>query len=188
MIPWTFWSPRYLIWHLYFFLSLQLYLVGFSSSCGCCSWLTGSLCVPDVLPVASKTLLFSCNLHAVCIYEKKIWRWPLIRWAYPRGILPPNYVYTVSARARARSNMSESQLPRYTWEEISLHNSASSLWIVLSGKVYDVTNWREDVRILSHWKNYECLYLCWLSILQHPGGEEVLLEGGGNAPIPFQDY
>ena len=45
-------------------------------------------------------------------------------------------------------SMSESQLPRYTWEEISRHNNASSLWIVLDGKVYDVTSWKDEVGIL----------------------------------------
>ena len=62
--------------------------------------------------------------------------------------------------------MSESQLPRYTWEEISRHNNASSLWIVLDGKVYDVTSWKDE----------------------HPGGEEVLLEAGASdATNAFED-
>jgi len=61
---------------------------------------------------------------------------------------------------------SESQLPQYTWEEISRHNSASSLWIVFDGKIYDVTAWKDE----------------------HPGGEEVLLEAAAtDATDAFED-
>ncbi len=46
---------------------------------------------------------------------------------------------------------SESELPRYTWEEISKHKDLTSLWLVFDNKVYDVTNWATDVRsVASH--------------------------------------
>ncbi|KAI8054691.1 cytochrome b5 [Syncephalis plumigaleata] len=44
-----------------------------------------------------------------------------------------------------------------TLEEVSKHNHKKDLWMVIHGKVYDVTKFVED----------------------HPGGEEVLLEQAG---------
>ena len=36
-------------------------------------------------------------------------------------------------------------LPSFTLEEIKKHNTAESLWLVIEGKVYDVTSFRKDV-------------------------------------------
>ncbi len=36
-------------------------------------------------------------------------------------------------------------LPKYSWEEISKHNSVQSLWVVISDTVYDVTKFMEEV-------------------------------------------
>ena len=47
---------------------------------------------------------------------------------------------------------------KYTKEEIATHNDESSTWIILNNKVYDVTNF----------------------ILEHPGGEEVILSLAGH--------
>ena len=33
----------------------------------------------------------------------------------------------------------------YTWDEISQHNTAESLWVVIEGQVYDVTQFQEEV-------------------------------------------
>ncbi|MQL73884.1 hypothetical protein Taro_006247 [Colocasia esculenta] len=51
--------------------------------------------------------------------------------------------------------------------EIRLHNSKKSCWLVIHGKVYDVTKFLDD----------------------HPGGEEVLLHasGTGDASGSFED-
>ena len=38
-----------------------------------------------------------------------------------------------------------STLPVYTWDDISKHNTAESLWVVIEGKVYDVTQFQEEV-------------------------------------------
>lgn len=46
---------------------------------------------------------------------------------------------------------------KYTREEVAKHIDNNSLWIILENKVYDVTNF----------------------ILEHPGGEDVLLQWGG---------
>ncbi|XP_065828127.1 cytochrome b5-like [Oscarella lobularis] len=45
----------------------------------------------------------------------------------------------------------------FTYEEVKTHNSSESLWVIIHDKVYDVTKFKEE----------------------HPGGEEVLLEQGG---------
>eukprot|EP01115_Flamella_aegyptia_P015154 TRINITY_DN90_c3_g1_i1.p1 TRINITY_DN90_c3_g1~~TRINITY_DN90_c3_g1_i1.p1 ORF type:complete len:81 (+),score=16.67 TRINITY_DN90_c3_g1_i1:458-700(+) len=45
----------------------------------------------------------------------------------------------------------------YTWNEINKHNSQEDLWIVIKGKVYDVTTFYND----------------------HPGGGDLLLDAVG---------
>ena len=45
--------------------------------------------------------------------------------------------------------LSGSQLPVYTWDDISKHKSAESLWVVIEGKVYDITSFQEEVRLFS---------------------------------------
>ncbi|XP_055333299.1 cytochrome b5-like [Paramacrobiotus metropolitanus] len=44
-----------------------------------------------------------------------------------------------------------------SWSEVEAHKSKDSTWLVINGKVYDVTKFLEE----------------------HPGGEEVLLENSG---------
>ena len=44
-----------------------------------------------------------------------------------------------------------------TFEEVEKHNSSSDCWMVIHGKVYDVTKF----------------------LVEHPGGEEVMLESKG---------
>ncbi|WOL12799.1 hypothetical protein Cni_G21567 [Canna indica] len=54
----------------------------------------------------------------------------------------------------------------YTLAEVSKHNTAKDCWLVISGKVYDVTKFLED----------------------HPGGDEVLLSSTGkDATDDFED-
>ncbi|XP_063722059.1 cytochrome b5-like [Symsagittifera roscoffensis] len=54
----------------------------------------------------------------------------------------------------------------YTMEEIGPHSTVGSLWIVVDNLVYDITNFT----------------------LEHPGGEEILFEQGGqDASTPFED-
>lgn len=38
-----------------------------------------------------------------------------------------------------------SQLPVYTEQEVASHNTADSLWLIIEGKVYDVTEFLENV-------------------------------------------
>jgi len=54
----------------------------------------------------------------------------------------------------------------YRMSEVATHNIVSSLWLVIDNKVYDITNFT----------------------LEHPGGEEILFEQGGqDASVPFED-
>ncbi|XP_029464163.1 cytochrome b5 [Rhinatrema bivittatum] len=58
------------------------------------------------------------------------------------------------------------QVTYYRLEEVKKRNSAQETWLVLHGRVYDVTRFVEE----------------------HPGGEEVLLEqAGGDATESFED-
>ena len=75
----------------------------------------------------------------------------------------------------------EGTLKQFTWEEVRQHNNSSSLWIVVHNNVYDVTKFMEEVHSLSMRKTHCMLPLvvAFISFLQHPGGEEVLLEQAG---------
>ncbi|CAJ2667383.1 cytochrome b5 isoform a-like protein [Trifolium pratense] len=54
----------------------------------------------------------------------------------------------------------------HTFDEVSKHNKTKDCWLILSGKVYDVTPFMED----------------------HPGGDEVLLSATGkDATNDFED-
>ncbi|KAI8901905.1 hypothetical protein BC833DRAFT_521659 [Globomyces pollinis-pini] len=50
-----------------------------------------------------------------------------------------------------------SSLKYYAMDEVAAHHTASSVWVVVAGKVYDVTEFMED----------------------HPGGGEIILQFGG---------
>jgi len=51
---------------------------------------------------------------------------------------------------------------KYTWGEVKLHNNLDDCWIVVHGKVYDVTSWAP----------------------RHPGGS-ILISGAGRDSTPF---
>ncbi|KAI9296238.1 Inositolphosphorylceramide-B hydroxylase [Neoconidiobolus thromboides FSU 785] len=64
-----------------------------------------------------------------------------------------------------------SVLQAYTPEEVKLHNTTHSCWVIYKGKIYDVTEFAED----------------------HPGGEDLILKYGGkditnifNDPISYR--
>ncbi|NP_001089316.1 cytochrome b5 type B (outer mitochondrial membrane) L homeolog [Xenopus laevis] len=60
----------------------------------------------------------------------------------------------------------EPQVNMYTLEELRKRNSAKDLWLVIHGRVYDITKFVEE----------------------HPGGEEVLFEqAGADATESFED-
>uniref|UniRef100_A0AC35F621 Cytochrome b5 heme-binding domain-containing protein n=1 Tax=Panagrolaimus sp. PS1159 TaxID=55785 RepID=A0AC35F621_9BILA len=62
--------------------------------------------------------------------------------------------------------MAPKDLKTYSIAEVSKHNSADSLWIILNDKVYDITKFA----------------------LEHPGGEDVLYDmAGQDATESFND-
>jgi len=67
-----------------------------------------------------------------------------------------------------RRNMFEEKVPlkKYNWKEIETHNSAVDCWLVIHGKVYDVTSW----------------------IPSHPGGNIILNGAGRECTALFYSY
>ncbi|KAK6122823.1 hypothetical protein DH2020_043437 [Rehmannia glutinosa] len=54
----------------------------------------------------------------------------------------------------------------FTYSEVSAHNTSEDCWVIINGKVYDVTSYLND----------------------HPGGDEVLLgQAGKDASEEFED-
>lgn len=54
----------------------------------------------------------------------------------------------------------------YSYQQIAEHNSSEDIWIVIDGKVYDVTKFMDE----------------------HPGGDEIILDlAGQDASEPFRD-
>jgi len=79
----------------------------------------------------------------------------------------------------------------YTKEEIAKHKTRNDVWFIISGGVYNVTKFLEEVLSL-----FPCSFLfsnsrgvvSSSSSSQHPGGEEVLLEqAGADATGAFED-
>lgn len=55
--------------------------------------------------------------------------------------------------------------PEYTLTEVATHHDATSCWIVVADKVYDVTEF----------------------VNEHPGGDEIILENAGtDATVPYE--
>jgi len=42
---------------------------------------------------------------------------------------------------------------QYTMDEVKKHNKAEDLWVVIEGKVYDLTKYLKDVRNLVYHSN-----------------------------------
>lgn len=70
---------------------------------------------------------------------------------------------TTTTTAKVRNhNENSSGLKKYTWKEVNDHRASDDCWIVVKGKVYDVTSW----------------------VPKHPGGD-MILYGGGRDATPF---
>ena len=54
----------------------------------------------------------------------------------------------------------------YTWEEITLHDKKSSCWVVIHGKVYDLTAF----------------------VPKHPGGDIIMDGAGGDCTPMWESY
>ncbi|KAM9998133.1 hypothetical protein ACTFIY_007767 [Dictyostelium cf. discoideum] len=65
------------------------------------------------------------------------------------------------------NNENKEKLKLYTWNEVSKHNQKNDLWIIVDGKVYNITKW----------------------VPLHPGGEDILLlSAGRDATNLFESY
>ncbi len=69
----------------------------------------------------------------------------------------------------------ESEEKTFSWEEVNEHNNSESLWLVVHDVVYDLTKFMEEVRVCYP----ACIGYYHSLFMQHPGGEEVLLEQAG---------
>ncbi|OQR99376.1 Delta(5) fatty acid desaturase [Achlya hypogyna] len=70
-------------------------------------------------------------------------------------------------RVVAKTDVPVTAQKTFTWQEVAGHNTAASAWIIIRGKVYDVTEWAN----------------------KHPGGREmVLLHAGREATDTFDSY
>ena len=64
------------------------------------------------------------------------------------------------------STINKTQPAEYTRAEVALHKKPQDLWIIIDGKVYDVTNW----------------------LKYHPGGKKLLQHyGGEDATVSIQN-
>jgi len=62
---------------------------------------------------------------------------------------------------------SNNKIQEYSFSDVHNHNLKNDLWIIINGKVYDVTRW----------------------IRKHPGGDILLLGiAGQDASMPFVSY
>ena len=86
------------------------------------------------------------------------------------------YVRTYDQELRTRTEqlehtmstpLSGSQLPVYTWDDISKHKSAESLWVVIEGKVYDITSFQEEVKFFFWESKFPYLVLGFEGMLQY---------------------
>ena len=71
-------------------------------------------------------------------------------------------------------------LPYYTWEEVAQHTTrANGVWVVIEGNVYDVTKFLDEVGV-RYLEQEVTAYIRYVPrFLQHPGGEDVLMENAG---------
>ena len=82
---------------------------------------------------------------------------------------------------------SEAEAKVYKLEEVKEHNKSKgedrSIWVVIHDKVYDITKFLDEVIL------FYMLHALELTIfLQHPGGEEILIENAGtDSTESFED-
>jgi predicted heme/steroid binding protein len=68
-----------------------------------------------------------------------------------------------NTRTAVAASIKPKELKKYSLEEISKHNHEKDCWIIVDGKVYDVTEY----------------------IFQHPGGDSILNNAGRDSSIGF---
>ena len=54
---------------------------------------------------------------------------------------------TESIQQRGEGEGAAGELKKYSWEEVKQHSTSESAWVVLHDKVYDVTEFLDEVRV-----------------------------------------
>eukprot|EP01103_Thecamoeba_quadrilineata_P001558 TRINITY_DN11406_c0_g1_i1.p1 TRINITY_DN11406_c0_g1~~TRINITY_DN11406_c0_g1_i1.p1 ORF type:complete len:140 (-),score=7.44 TRINITY_DN11406_c0_g1_i1:54-473(-) len=83
--------------------------------------------------------------------------WSTSKTTYSRNIAASQRFYS-EEYPRANNRI-------FTREEVAKHNTEQSAWIIIHGKVYDVTKWRDE----------------------HPGGDVILKNIGGESTADFEE-
>lgn len=73
-------------------------------------------------------------------------------------------------------------LPTYAWDEIAQHNTPESLWVVMEGQVYDITQFQEEVYICCTYKSSVESRRAWE---RREGGSLIFLEYRDKRPAFF---
>jgi cytochrome b involved in lipid metabolism len=68
-----------------------------------------------------------------------------------------------NTRTTAAAGIKPKELRKYSLEEVSKHNHEKDCWIIVDGKVYDVTEY----------------------IFQHPGGDSIMNNAGKDSSVGF---
>lgn len=100
-----------------------------------------------ILPILASLFLSACSLN-------------------PVSELTPTPTNTISPSLNQEATPSkepENSTQAYTMEEVATHDSSDSCWLVIEGKVYDVTSF----------------------VSNHPGGEAILEGCGQDATVLF---
>lgn len=93
--------------------------------------------------------------------------WEQYLWSYwPFGSTPTVTESNKPPVPQIASKPAENPGKTHTWEEVKKHTTSESCWIVISGKVFDVTRF----------------------LWEHPGGQDIILEKAGkDATFAFND-
>ena len=82
------------------------------------------------------------------------------------GVTPPRAAGDASSGGGSGGGEAAGVLRQLTEAEVREHSSIEDCWMIIAGKVYDVTRFADD----------------------HPGGPEILWDlGGRNATVDFED-
>jgi len=81
--------------------------------------------------------------------------------------MPPQPCSGPKSEDTVSNECNEIEMPSFSWQEVSKHNTPESCWMIVHGKVYNITEWLE----------------------KHPGGRQILLVSAGrDCTAGFESY